>query len=94
MKYLPNLALTAFGVAGIAYGIHASYQKYQGTDLSRVPSRLAAGAGASSDAPAPAQVQAAAITPGTNRDRAEPTTKKRRPPNSSAQRRPSRPPAN
>jgi len=37
MKNLPQVAAIAFGVAGVALGVDAAYDKYQGSNLSRVP---------------------------------------------------------
>ena len=38
MKTLTHSLMMLLGVFGIAFGIHASYEKYRGTGLSRVPS--------------------------------------------------------
>ena len=38
MKAAPQIVIIAFGLFGSAVGIHATYEKYQGSGLSRVPS--------------------------------------------------------
>jgi cytochrome c peroxidase len=37
IKNLPQVVAIAFGVAGVAFGVDAVYDKYQGSSLSRVP---------------------------------------------------------